>query len=613
MKSAWRGAVLLLLIASFGWMVSAQKADESKPGHWPQWRGPERNSVSKETGLLKTWAAEGPPLAWSVTGIGPGVASAAVAGGRVFTLGKIDDNETLSAFEETTGKKLWASAAGPAVKGESSLMRWLSQRTPTVDGDRVYTVTALGELVCFTVAEGKELWRKNYPKDFGGKTGAWGWCDRPLVDGEQVICTPGGQDATVVALDRKTGEVVWRCAVPGEPRAAYSATTISEAGGVRQYVCFLSKGPVGVAAKDGRFLWRSDKTANGIGNSHTPLVRGEHILFSSGYGGGMALLKFTGDKDEIRSQEVWSSKVAPPAWYDGNILVGEHVYVATGRDLCCVEFATGRIAWQQKAPGIAASSLATAEGLLYVLGNTGDVVLVDASPSQYTERGRFKLPEAVMKPGVTTPVIAGGRLYLRDDDRLFCYDLRGMSPPKPNKEPEPPRPEAGKTSVARPKAADEPDAPFVPTPQDVVERMIEAAGVQRGERVYDLGCGDGRIVVTAAQRHDCRAVGIDIDPECVERTRENIARHSVGALVTVEQRDIFTVDLSDADVVFLYLSPELNERLLPQLAKMKPGARVISHAFGIPGVPADRTVVVHSLEDATEHALHVWRMPLKKR
>jgi outer membrane protein assembly factor BamB len=477
-----------------------------------------------------------------------------------------------------------------------------------VDDDRVYAFTARGELVCFTTAEGKELWRKNYPKDFEGQTGSWGWCDRPLVDGDHLICTPGGKDAAVAALDKKTGEVVWHCPAPDGYRAAYCATTVAEAGGVRQYVAFLSRGVVGVAAKDGKLLWKYEKVANGTGNSYTPLVRDDQIFCASGYGGGVALLKLAGEKGEVSAEEVWAKKQALPPWHDGAILLGDQVYLGTGKDVTCLELATGKELWRDPGAVGGAVAMAAAEGNLYLLSQKGEAALVEASPKGYVLKGKLKLPDAVAKPGATTPVIAGGRLYLRDDDRLFCYDVKEGA--KPGKQPDPPKPPEKPPTPPRPKEPGEPDAVFVPTPQDVVERMVEAAGVTAADVVCDLGCGDGRVLVTAARRHGCRALGYEIDPECVRLSRENVAVAGVGNLVTVEQRDLFTADLAGVDVVMLYLSPELNERLLPQLARLRPGARVVAHAFGIPGVPPDRVVTVASDEDGLDHNLYVWVAPL---
>jgi SAM-dependent methyltransferase len=288
--------------------------------------------------------------------------------------------------------------------------------------------------------------------------------------------------------------------------------------------------------------------------------------------------------------------------------VGDHVYAGAGREVQCVELATGAVAWQDPGPVGGAVSMAAAEGNLYLLSQKGEVALIEATPKACKVKGRFQLPDAIAKPGATAPVLAGGRLYLRDDDRLFCYDVhKGADRFKPgSRKPGP----AG--AALPPKTPGEPAAAFVPTPQDVVERMVEAAGIQKGDVVCDLGCGDGRIVVTAARRYGCRAVGYDIDPECVRLARDNVRREGLDGLVAVEQRDVLTLDLRNADVVLLYLSPELNERLLPQLEKLRPGSRIVSHAFGIPGVAPDRVVTVPSEEDFLDHEVYVWTTPLKK-
>jgi outer membrane protein assembly factor BamB len=234
-------------------------------GDWPQWRGPDRTNFSKEVGLLKAWPKDGPPLLWKAEGLGEGVPSVSVAGGRIFVLGYRKDNEFLTALSDKEGKQLWSTPVGPAVK-EMSVMRWLSQRTPTVDGDRVYAFTAGGELICLDSATGKERWRKSYPKDFGGKRGPWGYCDFPLVDKDKLICTPAGAEASVVALDKKTGEVSWKCAVPGINRGTHSAIVAADVGGVRQYIHQVDRGVIGIAAADGKLLWQYSKLGSGGGN-----------------------------------------------------------------------------------------------------------------------------------------------------------------------------------------------------------------------------------------------------------------------------------------------------------------------------------------------------------
>jgi outer membrane protein assembly factor BamB len=613
--------VLLVAAAGAGKRYAATEDDPQPkaagraPGHWPQWRGPDRSAVSMESGLLQTWPAKGPALAWKATGLGDGVASVAVAGGRVFTLGKLGEHEHVTALDEVSGKKRWAVPIGTAMKGESPLMRWLSQRTPTVDGDQLYAVTARGELVCLKTTDGTIVWRKSYPTDFEGHSGRWGWCDRPLVDGDRLICTPGGTKHSVVALDKKTGALVWSCTVPDSPAAAYSATTIAEVGGVRHYVAFLSRGLAGIAAKDGTYLWGYARIANSIANTYTPLVRGDLVFCANGYNTGMALLRLTAAGEKVRAEEVWFLKKALPPWHDGAILVGAHAYVGAGQDVQCVELATGKVVWQQRGAVGGAVSLAAAAGKLYLLSAKGEAALVEASPEGYTLRGKLQLPEAAPKPGATAPVVAGGRLYLRDDDRLFCYDIQEPAAVRPGRHAEPagpPQRQAGAAArLVRREGRGEPDAVFVTTPPDVVEKMLELAAVKKSDVVVDLGCGDGRIVVTAARKYGCKAVGYDIDAACVRLARDSVKENRVEGLVRIEQADLFGVDLGKVDVVTLYLLPGLNKRLQPQLEKMKPGSRIVSHAFDMPGVEPDRVVSVVSKEDEVEHTIYLWTTPLK--
>ena len=274
-------------------------------GNWPQWRGPQRTNVSTETDLLKQWPAGGPPLLWQAEGLGEGVSSVSIAGGRIYTLGYRDGNEYAIALDEKNGTKIWDARIGPAVK-EAGIMRWLNQRTPTVDSDRLYVVTTSGELICLETAGGVEIWRKSYTVDFEGNKARYGYCDFPLIDGEKLICTPGGPTATMVALNKRTGEVIWKSAVPGENRTAYSTTVVAEVGGIRQYLNYLYHGLVGVAATDGRFLWRYDANADRFGNVYTPIVRGDLVFSPVSFGArphGSALLKLLPVGNGIKVEE----------------------------------------------------------------------------------------------------------------------------------------------------------------------------------------------------------------------------------------------------------------------------------------------------------------------
>lgn len=523
---------------------------------------------------------------WKAEGLGHGVPSIAVAGGKIFVLGYRDDKEFLTALNEKDGKPVWSVPVGPAVK-EMSIMRWLSQRTPTVDGDRVYAFTARGELICLATADGKERWRKDYVKDFKGRPGSWGYCDFPLVDGDRLICTPGAADATLVALDKKSGDVRWKCAVPENSRGTYGGVVAAEIGGVRQYVHQLDCGVVGVAAADGKLQWRYAEIGTGSGNVHTAIVKGSEVFASCGWGVGAALLKLTPEGSGFRADPLYRGKVsqALESWRGSSVLVGGFVITTNGG---CIEWKTGRLVEFDRRIGVGTTTFA--DGRLYHRSSKNKVTLWEVTQKgTFVPHGEFTIPLRGSELPWTFPVIAGGRLYLRDQDSLLCYDLREKK--------------------ARRR---DPDVIFVPTPQDVVEKMLELAAVTKDNVVADLGCGDGRIPVTAAKKYGCKALGWDIDKECVRLSLETVKKEGVEKLVRIERADIFDVDLSGVSVATLYLGPDLNVKLIPQLEKMKPGSRIVSHAFDMPGVKPDKVISVTSAEDDITRKLYLWTIPLKK-
>jgi outer membrane protein assembly factor BamB len=591
--------VTLILVAA-AWAAPAAAADPARGGHWPQWRGPDRTNVSADTGLLKEWPAGGPPLSWKADGLGQGVSSVAVAGGKVYVLGYRGETEYLNALNEADGKPVWSTAVGPTFRGAMSIMRWLSQRTPTVDGDRVYAFTADGALICLATADGKEQWRKDYVKDFEGQPGSWGYCDFPLVDGDRLICTPGGAKATVVALDKRTGATVWTCALPGAPRSAYGGIVPAEIGGVRQYVHQFESEAVGLAAADGKLLWSRGPaaTTGPRGNVHTALVRGDQVFASSGWERTAALMRLTPDANGFKVEEVYRTSLALDPWVGSSVRLGEYVHTANG---LCVEWKTGRPVPQPAPPGpsgagaargmsrVVRMTMTCADGRLYHRTGNNVVTLTEVTAAgAYAKRGEFAAP-ASREPTWTFAVVTGGRLYLRNEDVLLCYDVR-------------------ETAARRRR----PDVIFVPTPQDVVEKMLELAGVTKDDVVGDLGCGDGRIVVTAAKRYGCKAVGYDLDPECIRLSVENVKKEGVDKLVRIEQKDVLTLNLSGLSVVTLYLGPAMNAKLVPQLEKLKPGSRIVSHAFPMPGVVPYKVVSVTSTEDDVTRRLYLWTTPLKK-
>lgn len=394
---------------------------------WPQWRGINRDGVSPEKGLLAEWPATGPALLWQATGLGNGYSSVAIAGGKAFTMGDRANAEFIIAIDLATHRELWAAKVGPPWNDGGP------RCTPTVDGGLVFALDAgAGDLVCVNAATGAEVWRNNLPKDFGGKMmSGWSWSESPLVDGDRVICAPGGKDAVVVALDKKTGNVLWKAAAPENTGGAgYASCVVAEVGGLRQYITFTGHGLVGVAAKDGRFLWNYTGAANGTANCATPVVRGEYVFVSSGYNAGSALVKLSPAAGGIKAEEVYRLDGATFANHHGGVvLVGDYLYGGHGQAAgapVCIEFKTGKVAWQTKSPAKGSAAVIAADGNLYFRYENGTVALIEASPAAYHLRATFSSASPT-GPAWAHPVISDGRLYLRANDTLCCYDLRKKS------------------------------------------------------------------------------------------------------------------------------------------------------------------------------------------
>ena len=408
--------------------AAAVLADSPKPFDWPQWQGPDRNAVSKERGLLKEWPKDGPPLAWEAKGLGGGYSGPSIAAGRVFGMGNRGKDEVVWALSETDGKELWATRLGPAYQQRAPQGKEGPACTPTVDGELLYALGLGGDLACLHVADGKIVWRKSLTADFGGKAPNWSYRESPLVDGERLVCTPGGQATTLVALDKKTGATVWKSQVPGAPPAAYASAIVIDCAGQRQYVQFTQRGVVAVAAADGKFLWRYDQPANRMGiNCSTPVACNAQVFASSAYGTGGGLVKLSKDaQGGVKAEEVYFTKNMQNH-HGGMILLDGYLYGATGGNeggrLCCLEFETGKVMWDERK--VPKGSVALADGRLYYRTEAGPVILVEPSPKGYVERGRFNQPDRSRAAAWPHPVIANGKLYLRDQDVLLCYDVKG--------------------------------------------------------------------------------------------------------------------------------------------------------------------------------------------
>lgn len=392
---------------------------------WPQWRGPERTGISRETGLLKEWPKDGPVLRWQATKIGTGYSSPAVVKGSVYLQTTEDNEEFTLALDEKTGKQLWKKKIGKVGKNQGPQYPG-TRSTPTFDEGLLYCLASDGELVCLDTA-GKVKWQKNLAKDFNGKVGFWAYSESVLVDGDLVVCTPGGEKATLAALNKQTGAVVWTSAVPGGDIADYASIMSVQVEQRKQYVQFMRKGVVGVDAKTGRFLWRYDRTVDQGANIMTPVVLNNRV-FTSGSRTGGGLVELAVDGDAVKPKELYFEKTLAPS-IGGAVLLDGHLYGTAGQTLFCAEFATGKTKWRERSVGLA--SLCYADGRLYVRGyNSGEMALVEPSPEGYREKGRFKQPERSKIQAWPHPVVANGGLYLRDQDVLLCYDVSDRQPGK---------------------------------------------------------------------------------------------------------------------------------------------------------------------------------------
>jgi outer membrane protein assembly factor BamB len=390
------------------------------PGDWPQFRGPNRDGASAETGLLKALPAGGPPLVWKATGLGVGYSTVSVVGNRIYTIGENATASYVIALNAADGKHVWSARLGkPGAPGQPAFDG--PRSTPTVAGDLIVAVGQWGDLVCLAAATGKELWRKDYVRDFGGIRPKWGYAEAPLIDGGQVVITPGGVEGSVVALNLKTGALLWRSrGFTDAPH--YSSLISAQIGRVRQYIQLTAESVVGIAAADGKLLWRAPRPGK-VAVIPTPIYSDGYVYVTSAYGIGCNLFKIAEAGGKFTAEEVYSNKALGNK-HGGVIKVGDFVYGhADDKGWTCQDFKTGVAKWQENKLGKGA--LIYADGHFYLRAeDKGTVVLIDASPAGFTERGRFEQPGRSDKKAWPYPVIAAGRLYLRDMDALFCYDVK---------------------------------------------------------------------------------------------------------------------------------------------------------------------------------------------
>jgi outer membrane protein assembly factor BamB len=443
---------------------------------WPQLRGQNRDGKSAETGLLKEWPNDGPPLAWKIDKLGGGYSAPSIVDGRIFGMSNRGEDEVVWALSEKDGSEIWVTRLGPAFAQRASQGREGPACTPTVDGERLYVEGLDGNVACLQVEDGKIVWQLSMTDDFGGRVPRWSYRESPLVDGDKVIFTPGSADATLVALDKLTGKTIWKAQVPsgsdagsagpggrpassggapggadrgrgrpggrgggpgrggfggGSGGAAYSSAIAFDFDGVRQYVQLTSRALISVAASDGKFLWQYDKPSNRFGIiCSTPIYHDGMVFASSAYGAGGGLVKLSKDANGgVKAEEVYAT-TDMQNHHGGMILLDGYLYGASGGNeggaLVCLDFQTGKVMWDQRESvgRRAKGSVTLADGRLYYRMEDGTVVLIEPSPKQYIEHGRFEQPDRSRAPAWAYPVIANGKLYISDQDVLLCYDVK---------------------------------------------------------------------------------------------------------------------------------------------------------------------------------------------
>ncbi|RCS46135.1 polyvinylalcohol dehydrogenase [Bremerella cremea] len=425
-----RTRVLTIVLVCIGWAIPSFAAE--KDANWPQWRGPDRDGKSTETGLLASWEEKQPELLWMGEGLGQGYASVSIVGDNLYTTGNFDDGQAVVCFDLKRKKVAWKQFLTSQVPehGYSG-----SRCTPTVDGNDLYVEMSDGTIARLNRMNGKVYWKKNLMEEYGASKPQWGFAESPLIDGDRLICGAGSAKALLVCLAKKSGKEIWSTpgaeadlGGKGKDEAGYSSTLVCNAAGKKQYVKLIGRGVIGVDAANGKLLWSYNPVANDTANIPDPIISGDYIFTSTGYGTGAALLHLTNNGGEINAEEVYFLNANEfQNHHGGMIQVGDYIYAGTKHNKgfpTCVEMKTGEIQWggDIRPVGSGSAAVTYADGNLIFRYQDGTLALIEANPKEYVLKGSFK-PEYQERESWSHPVVANGKLYLREQDKLMCYDL----------------------------------------------------------------------------------------------------------------------------------------------------------------------------------------------
>ena len=401
---------------------------------WPQWRGPNRDAKCTETGLKFPTGEKAPKLHFMTEGFGKGYAGVSIVKGKLYTVGDQGNGQAVVAADANTGKILWKTL----LTNEDSKHRYPGSRcTPSFDQGKLYVVASSGKIACLNAQSGAIIWEKDFVSTWNGKMmSGWGYSESPLVNGNRVLCTPGGPGAMIVCLNKNTGKEIWRSKVPdvgeeGKEGSGYSSIIISNGAGVKQYVQLIGKGVIGVRASDGKYLWGYNQVANNVANIPTPVISGDYVFSTSSYGGGGAvLLKLKRSGKGVDAKEVyWLQKRTFNNHHGGVVLIDGFLYGGHNQNKgfpTCINMKTGEIVWGGnglRGEGKGSAAVLSVDGKLIFRYEDGLVVILEANSKEYRVLGKFT-PEYQEGKSWAHPVIVDGKLYLREQDKMMCYDLK---------------------------------------------------------------------------------------------------------------------------------------------------------------------------------------------